>query len=257
LIAAAAIGAAIAVRYFETVWLAVLTLLPLIRLSGGLFGYNGVTLSRILVTALALVFLLTLRDANVLRALAKSNGLRFFGLFVLVNLVSAVYVLKASAVFTTLTYLEPLFFFAISYGLIRLERITLRALLRAILLGAVLVAVGGLLELAMQQPLGASFNPRVASSLDVYMSGYDSNRFGLGGRVSSFIAHPVFAGLYWVMLLNIGVYYLQTWKRARSSSDLGVDDGVFRSAERNARRTACAGGGAMIIWIMCSPRAAR
>src|SRR5690606_2335034 len=106
-----------------------------------------------------------------------------------------------------LTYLEPLLFFAISYFLIVTGHLTVPRVLRALLIGGLLVAIVAAYEVVTQQPVGAFLAPHARILLTDYMSGYDSDRFGLGGRVSSFIAQPVFASLYWVFILAITLFY--------------------------------------------------
>ncbi len=250
LVAAVASCAVFAARHIATKWLAVLALLPLIRLSGELFGLNGVTLSRLVTTTLAVVFVLTLRERAVLHSLRQTNGLRWFGLFVLVNLVSAIYVSSAAAVLTTLGYLEPLFWFAITFGLVRSGRVTTRDVLRALLWGAVLVALGGLYEWATQQALGKLFDPSLTRMLNVYMSGYDSNRFGLGGRVSSFIAQPVNASLYWVMVLCVAVYYFRNWARARWVQAVWVLTALFFLLLSGTRAGMLALAAVWLVWVV-------
>lgn len=250
LVAAVAVCAVFAARHFETVWLTVLALLPLIRLSGELFGLNGVTLSRLVTVTLAVVLAFTLRERAVLRSLWQTNGLRGFGLFVLVNLVSAIAVFSPAAVLTALGYLEPLFWFAITFGLVRSGRVTTRDVLRALWLGAVFVALGGLYEWATQQALGKLFDPSLTRMLDVYMSGYDSNRFGLGGRVSGFIAQPVNASLYWVLLLCIAVYYFRNGTRARWVQAVWVVTALFFLLLSGTRAGMLALAAAWLVWVV-------
>lgn len=257
LVAAVIVCAMFAARHFETVWLAVLTLLPLIRLSGELFGLNGVTLSRILTTTLAIVFVFTVRERAVLHSLWRTNGLRWFGLFVIVNLVAAIYVFSAAAVLTALSYTEPLFWFAITFGLVRAGRVTTRDVLRALLLGAVFVALGGVYEWATQEALGKLFDPALKGSLDVYMSGYDSNRFGLGGRVSSFIAQPVNASLYWVMILCLAIYYFKHWTRARWAQAAWVVTALFFLLLSGTRAGMLALAAAWLVWVVFGLQNAR
>lgn len=257
LVAAVIVCAVFAALHFEAVWLAVLTLLPLIRLSGELFGLNGVTLSRILTTTLAIVFVFTVRERAVLHSLWRTNGLRWFGLFVMVNLVSAIYVFSAAAVLTALSYLEPFFWFAITFGLVRAGRVTTRDVLRALLFGAVFVALGGVYEWVTQQPLGKLFDPALKGLLDVYMSGYDSNRFGLGGRVSSFIAQPVNASLYWVMIGCIAIYYFKNWTRARWAQAAWIVTALFFLLLSGTRGGMLALAAAWLVWVVFGLQNAR
>ena len=257
LLVASALAVVFAFRYFSTVWLAFLAWLPLVRLSGELLQINGFTMSRILVVALSIVWLLQYRDGMILHALFKTNGLRFFGLFVLVNLVSALYIFSASAVLTTLTYLEPLLCFAITYVLVRQRQLTLMQIMVALLIGAAMVAVAGVYEFYAQQPIGVSLNPVYKEMLDTYMYGYDSNRFGLGGRISSLIAQPVYAGLYWVIILSIALYTFRASAHARWWQAASIAVAIFFIVLSGTRAGMAALAAAAAVWFWLGIRSAR
>lgn len=237
MVTAAVVGAVVlSFKRLASVWLGVLALLPLIRLSGELFGWNGVTASRLLVISLAsIAFVIPLMKFGITKlaqdargqesplraemqnfiALAQTNGGKFFGLFVVVNVLSALHVASVPAFFVAMTYLEPLLFFALSFVLVWQRRIAAADILRAILWGALLVAGVALYEWMTQQAVSAWLNPNLKNMLEVYLYGFDSNRFGLGGRLGSLIAQPVVASLYWVLVLILALYYFRAHARAK------------------------------------------
>lgn len=215
LIGATAAGIGWAVIQLETVWLYFFLVFPLVNLSGNLFGIYGVLVSRILAVGLSLVVLLKYRDRPTLLALVRSNGFRFLALFILANLIAAVRVLQTYAFSFTLTYLDPLLFFALSYFVVYRNRENLPRLLSAILISGTVSVMVGFYEIATQQSVAAWLNANLNSVRDIYMYQSNSDRFGLGGRISSLIGQPVFASLYLTLLPIIGLYYFETTKRAR------------------------------------------
>lgn len=249
--------AALALYQFPAVWLGVLTLLPLVRLGGELFQVNGVTLSRLLVGVLTLVCLYHYTRRGVLRALVRTNAIRWFGLFILVNLVSAAAVLSPSAVFTTLTYLEPFLLFALTFAVVQQRALTFEDVLRALLVGASLVAAASAYEFVTQQPVGALLNPAHKQMLETYMYGYDSNRFGLGGRISGLIAQPVYASLYWVLALCIAVYEFRTYAHARWWQGASIAAALFFLVLSGTRGGMLALAAAVGVWLWLGLRTMR
>lgn len=199
----------------EQVWLSFLLVFPLVNLSEGLFGNFWVTISRTMVLGLSLVVLLRYRDSAILRSLVHSNGFRLFALFVVVNLIAAVRVFQPYVFFFTLTYLEPLLFFALSYVIVRRNPENLPRLLSAILISGAIVVVVGFYEIATQQSVAVWLNSNLTGVRDIYMHKSNSDRFGLGGRILTLVGQPVFAGLYLALLPFVGFFYFEEYKRAR------------------------------------------
>lgn len=199
----------------DETWFAFLLLLPLVHLSGGLFQNVGLILSRMIVVGMAIVLLVKHRDTPALRALAFSDGFRFFGVFILANLIAAAHTLQTSPFVTTLTYLEPLLFFALSYYLVRRNPANTERFVSALVIGGGIAAAVGLYEIATQQSVGGLLNPALKPMLDGYLVWDGSDRFGIGGRISSLIGPPAISSLYFVLILIVTLYQITTAKRAR------------------------------------------
>lgn len=215
LLVAVAAGIGLAVLELEKIWLAWFIVFPMEHLSSELFNIHGLTVSRIFVVGLCLVVLVRYRDSRALRALVTSNGFRFFALFVIANLLAAGFTREAQPLFSALTYVEPLLFFALTYYVVQQDRGIAPKLLRAMLVCGALFAMVGLYEMATQQSVAALLNSELASIQDQYMFQVWSDRFGLGGRISSLIGQPVVASLYFAFLPILGLYYFIAYKRSR------------------------------------------
>lgn len=209
--------AAIGLAWFDLdeTWLGFLMVLPLVRLSGGLFQNNGLILSRLIVVGITIVLVVKQRDAPALRAVLRSNGFRWFGLFVLANVIAALAVFKAESVFTALTYLEPLLFFAVSYCLVRMNPAIERRIVSALVVGGVILGVVGLYEITTQQSVASVLYPILKAGIDVYLYGANSDRFGLGGRISSLIGQPVNTSIYFAFIIIAALYHFFVHERPR------------------------------------------
>lgn len=214
-IMAVAASVILALFQLEIVWLVWLVVLPVAHLSSDLFQIHGLIVLRILTAGLSVVALFKSRDSQILRALVRSNGFRFFGLYVLANILSALYVFQTQPLFSALTYTEPLLFFAVSYYVVCLYRDSVPKIVWAVLIGGTVLALVGFYEMATQQSVAAFLNSNLNSTRDIYMYQDISNRFGLGGRISSLIGQPVVASLYFAFLSLLGVYFFKTSGRAR------------------------------------------
>ena len=212
-----AIGAATlyAFRDLEMAWLVWLALFPLARLSGGLLQMNPVNVPRIIIVLWVAVYLFKYRNDTALRHLFHSKGFVLFAVFILANIIAALRVARLDSLLVTFTYLEPLLYFGMTYCLVYQNPAFTKRIFQALLWGGLLVIVVGLVEMATQQSVSVILYPKLKETLDVYMYGWDSNRFGLGGRISSLIAQPVIASLYFVVLLVVAIYYLVVYERPR------------------------------------------
>ncbi len=247
------LGIVLARNHFEPVWFAFLMLLPLLRLNGGLFQVNTLEGSRILLAGLSIVFLWREKNSPP-RALIHSNGFRFFGLFILANILSAFAVLRVDSLLSAGALFEPLLYFTVSYGLVRANPENLPRTLRALLRGALVLVAVGLYEMITQQSVAAFLNPDLARRLGVYLYGEGSNRIGLGGRISSLIGQPVMAGLYFVLMPIVGLYY---WTQIERSRVLSIFFGllcvmlVFATGTRGAMLGLAA---AIFIFALLAPQ---
>lgn len=202
-------------RYPETTWVLYLILIPPLHLNSGLFGISSFTMTRVLVFCFIGVLLVKHWNREAVRACLRANGFRFFALFVLANVVSAVHVMQQYALYSAFTYLEPLLIFAVSFYLVYMHRENETRILRGILIGGVIVALIGLVEIATQRSVAMWLDPQLTARLSVYMYEEGANRFGLGGRISSLIAQPVMASLYFALVATVALYYLRAFKHAR------------------------------------------
>ncbi len=204
LIAAAIVCFVVALSNFAAVWTFLLLVLPLIHLVSAMFGEPKVTLIRILLAGMTLVFLIQRKKPDFWKILIRPLGLSGFVLFVLANIVSAVHSAEPEAVLRSLTYLEPVLFCVLTYYVVSQDSANLRQVLRAIVIGGAFAAIIGLAELTLQRSgleilgltdLGFSFS---VFQLD--------DRFGLGGRIISTIGQPIYAAMYFAIFLIVSVY---------------------------------------------------
>jgi hypothetical protein len=198
---------------FAGIWRFFLLILPVGHLVGSMFGLRSVSLTRlVLIGMTAVLLVLHRKNAGRWSILPLQPAVLAFSVFVAANLISAIHAFQPESVFRTLTYLEPLLFFILSYHVVRRDSVNFRHLLRAVALGGVVVVVIAFVEMRLQRPaidvLGIHL-PGFVEDLSVY---FQENRFGLGGRISSTIGQPVLAGIYFVMWAVVCVSYVLTYR---------------------------------------------
>lgn len=189
-------------------WLIALFIIPLQEMAPPLFGLPKLLPHRfILVLAALSLFLRALikkdLDGKTFWLMAKTPVFLSFSCFILANLTSALYNQSLEAGFRSLTYLEPLFYFSLTWFWIKSEKDQLFKFLTNFLLAGLWVQVIALIEMATQK----SIRRLLAIPTDIpWEKLFSENRFGLGGRISSTLSHPVYAGLYFLFLLLLTVY---------------------------------------------------
>ena len=209
---------------FKSVWITFLLLLPSISLGTSIFGQPKVTILRVLLLGFTILFIITKKSSWFIKSLSKSNGFCCFGLFVFANLLSAIHAWNIEAFYRAATYLEPLLFYVLSYYLVVKSSDNLPKILRAIILGGIIVGTIGVFEVAIQQSIFSFLN--VCNDNNV-MAYYDEDRFGLGGRISSLIANPVYASIYLIVVLIVSLHYVNVYKRSKLIQLILILAGIF------------------------------
>ena len=195
-------------------WLIVLFLIPLQEMAPPLFNQPKLLPHRFLLILAAAALLLKIcrveeHNLKSILHLFLQPGFLTFALFVLANMLSALYNRSLDAVLRSLTYTEPLFYFALTWIWINSEKNNLSRLLGNFVLAGFWVQIIGLMEMATQKSIRRLLG--IPSSTP-WEELFAINRFGLGGRISSTLSHPVYAGLYFLFLLLISIYFFSHFK---------------------------------------------
>ncbi len=207
----AVVGFGLAFRYFAQIWMLVLGTLPIIQLQGSLFGVAKVSAIRFLLMGLTLVFLLLRKPRGYWTVLTRRVGVLALGLFIFANILSAVHLGQADAVFRSVAYSEPFLVFMLTYYMVRQDPGNARRVLRALVIGGLCVCILGIVEFMLQQSildvLGVSYSgtedPRTYLLED---------RYGLGGRISSTFIQPVYAATGFFIYTLVSAFYLIIYK---------------------------------------------
>jgi O-antigen ligase len=199
---------AFALHNFAGVWRFFLLVLPFVHIVGSLFGLSQVSVTRMFLVCMAFIFCINKKESNFWKTLLQEFGLVAFILFFLANLLSGIRTLQIEAVFRSITYLEPLLFFVLTYYIVKQDSANFRRILRAVIVGGVIVALLGLVEILTQQSifnlLGVEL-PGLHENFGLYL---EIDRLGLGGRIMSTIGQPVYASMYFVIWLVVSTYYV-------------------------------------------------
>lgn len=198
-------------------WLLVLFLIPLQEMAPPLFNQAKLLPHRfLLILAAATLFLKIFRqkehDLTFILHLFLRPGFFTFALFIVANMLSALYNRSLDALFRTFTYTEPLFYFALTWIWINSDKNNLSRLLGNFVLAGFWVQIIGLMEMATQKSIRRLLG--IPSSTP-WEELFAINRFGLGGRISSTLSHPVYAGLYFLFLLLIFIYFFSHFELRR------------------------------------------
>ncbi|MFZ5878381.1 MAG: O-antigen ligase family protein [Chloroflexota bacterium] len=214
ILALAVLVLTLSTRNFGMMWVAFILYLPLIHLQAGMFGQAKISGIRIFLMIFLGTFLLLPKPRKFWPVLFKQPVFMGLVLFWGANMVSAVVSGELEAVFRVLSYLEPLVFFIISYFVVVRQPGNWRMLLWAIALGGTYVILLGGLEWITQRPLveilGIKYAVYNSEIMEFYLS---EDRFGLGGRISSTLLQPVYAGLFFSMYAILSTYYVAIYRK--------------------------------------------
>lgn len=200
----------LSVLFFRRAWLTFLFLLPFLDLTPPLFEITKLPVYRMSLIIVTLCFFFFYKKGFFFwRKLFRSPGFTSFGLFVLASLISALHALNMEAIFRALTYIEPMLFFLLTYYLVSQGLSRLRTITRTIIAGGIIVSALGLMEIAFHFSVRKVL--RIPLTLDLETV-FQEDRFGLGGRIASTISHPVYAGIYFLILLILLFYFIFTHK---------------------------------------------
>ena len=198
---------AISLVHFEAVWSVFLMALPVLWLIVSMFDQPKITGNRVILLALLLAFFLRAKPAGFWRSLSRHLFFSGFLLFVLANVISGFAAGQIESVFRGVSYIEPLLFFVLSYYFVRLHPANLARTLWIITTGGLVIGALGLVELVVQRPLVEILGIEdMTSKIDLLQFYFSENRFGLGGRISSTLLQPVYAGAYFCFCLIVMVY---------------------------------------------------
>ncbi|HUR22206.1 MAG TPA: hypothetical protein VMZ90_15425, partial [Vicinamibacterales bacterium] len=199
---------------FAAIWRFFLLVLPVIHLIGGMFGQSSLSLVRFALIGLTGVLLVLSREARGRwQIVPVEAGVLTFLIFVGANFVSATHAFSQEAAFRSITYLEPALFFILSYHVVRRDSANLRQIVRVIAIGGVVVCVAGLVEIQQQRSVFDLLHVQLPGNVENLVPYFAENRFGLGGRISSTIGQPVYAGTYLVIWLVATVGYILRYRR--------------------------------------------
>jgi hypothetical protein len=217
-----ALGAAVccllALHDFSAVWLFFLLVLPLIHIAGSMFGFAQISVVRLVLVGMTAIWMACSKHTARLRRIPRTEfGVAAFFLFCAANLTSAIRTLNVESVFRSITYLEPLLFFVLSYYIVRRDSTNLKRILRVVALGGIVVAFIGLIEMQQQRSIFDLLGIHLSGSLEDFGSYLELNRFGLGGRISSTIGQPVYAGMYFVIWLMVSTGYILIYMPASTT----------------------------------------
>ena len=141
----------ISLKHFAYVWVSFIFILPFIHMGQTVFGQPKLDLLRIFLVGMAFVLIIR-RDPNMhWRDLRKSPTFVGFVLFIMANIISAVFAFQLEALFRAVVNVIPLLFFVISYVVVRENTGVLRDVLEAIVSGGIIVGLIGMIEFAMQR----------------------------------------------------------------------------------------------------------
>jgi hypothetical protein len=204
----------LSIRNFGIAWLIFIICLPLIYLMVGMFGQSKINGLRIFLVLLAGIFLVLPKPKRFWFLLFRNPT--FWGLILFwgANLVSGIISGELEAIFRALTYLEPLTFFLLSYFIVLRQPQNWRMLLWAIGVSGAYVFLLGLLELVMQKPLAEILGfKHMVYNVERLQFYFTEDRFGLGGRISSVLLQPVYAGLFFSVLAILLTYYIAAYRK--------------------------------------------
>ena len=200
----------LSVLFFRRAWLTFLFLLPFLDLNPPLFEITKLPAYRMILIIVTLCFFFFYKKGFFFwRKLFRSPGFASFGLFVLASLISALHALNMEAIFRALTYIEPMLFYALTYYLVSRGFSRLRAILRTVITAGIIVSALGLMEIAFQFSVRKVLRIPLTPDLEAV---FQEDRFGLGGRIASTISQPVYAGIYFLILLILLFYFIFTHK---------------------------------------------
>jgi O-antigen ligase len=198
---------AIAGRHIEQIWFLVLTTIPVVHLGLSVFGEPKVNWTRLLLVPLFVIFLFAEKSRDFWKQMLKHWSLRGLILFVIANVVSGMWWGSLDSVFRSLTYLEPIFFYVLTYYIVRERIASMDFVLRALVTGGFIVACMGFFEMFSQRSIVEFLGLKNLGSED-WSAYFLENRVGLGGRVSSTFLQPVYAGMAYFSYLVVFVVYV-------------------------------------------------
>jgi hypothetical protein len=246
----------LSIRNFGITWLIFLICLPLIYLMVGMFGQSKINGLRIFLVLLAGMFLILPKPKRFWPLLFRNST--FWGLLLFwgANLVSGIVSGELESVFRALTYLEPLAFFLLSYFVVLRRPRNWRMLLWAIGVSGAYVFLLGLVELVLQKPLAEilGFKNMVynVERLQFYLT---EDRFGLGGRISSVLLQPVYAGLFFSVYAILLTYYITVYRnRSRGWLFLVLPLSLGMAILTGSRGPILALGVALLVFVAFNQR---
>lgn len=205
--------------YWPQTWLIALFIIPLQELAPPLFNLPKLLPHRFILVFVALAFLLKIllkKDGDWKRVsqILKNPIFLTFSSFIMANLVSAFYHRSLDALFRSLTYFEPLLYFGLTWFWANLEKGQLTQFLGNFLIAGFWVQIIGVIEMVTQKSIRRLLSVPSETPWEYLFA---ENRFGLGGRISSTLSHPVYAGLYFIFLLLLTLYLFSLLKDRRKS----------------------------------------
>lgn len=127
----------------------------------------------------------------------------YFTFFLFAILLSAIFSdMPLSSLARTLTFIVPLMMGVMVLAAVMDNENGLRVIMRAMIIGFAIVIAYGIVELILQKSLLLEMG--VLPWDEDYMSDV---RFGISGRISSFVGQPIYAALYLFIMLPVILFY--------------------------------------------------
>ena len=161
---------------FTQVWTLILLVMPFVVLVTNLFGEPKFFGVRFLLLCMALALMLRGMKRGSFGVRLKSGFVLTFLLFILANFISALRTFEVESIFRSLTYLEPLLFFVFTYYTVRENPSNIKPVLKALVIGGLLVAVLGGVEFLQQRPILDTLGINTTDTLSLTFA---QDRFGL------------------------------------------------------------------------------
>jgi hypothetical protein len=221
-------GMAVAIRDFSLIWMFFLAELPIIQLQSELFDQSRVSWTRFLLVGLMIVFVVSKKKAGFWKGLSRQLAFVGLVLFLVANLLSAFRLLEVEAMARCLAYGEPLLVLVMSYHVAISHPDNPQRLLRAILIGGLFVMAMAAFEFTTQKSIIEVLRVRSLVIEDA-QSFLLADRYGLGGRITSLFAQPVYAGIGFFAYGLMLAFYVLMYKPAlpRIIWILALASGIF------------------------------
>lgn len=191
-----------------TIWVA---LLPLLDGFNTIPGFEQFSAVRVGTMVLSFAWFLVFLNGRI--RLPKSSIAASYLLFLIASVVSSLLSREvAGSMMKLFSYAQPVLFLVLAAYAVRISPKAFQLLLRAMVIGFVLVTLYGTLEYILQQ------NPLADWGIIRVDAPYiQDSRFGISGRLVSTIGQPVYLSAYLLVGIPIAAYFQHTFVKKRAT----------------------------------------